>query len=267
MKGPRKRGAISVVISLILAGAIPPLSHAADDQDKINQARKSYYSLKTAGFAEFRAKVQPDWESMLISLKADDATKDKILPILKKTQFEVVVGPDGASTVSHQIDAAPPDEDIANRTRGITQAIEQILTGFFQTWSGFTITSLFPDPGEKFQLEGQAEKYHLTYGDGTSDVSIVMAHDFAMEEMKVTTAQFEATIQPQWARNDSGFLLSGYIASYKMASGDVQQASVSIDYSDVEQLKLPRTVKANLPTPAGQMEVILAFSDYLVKKN
>jgi hypothetical protein len=258
--------ALCIAFGLILASVFAIPAHAANDQDTIDLARKAYYSLKKEGLVEFRCNVQPDWEAMLAGANADDATKTEVLPILKKTRFGVLVGPDGASSISHQSDAAPPNEEVAARIRSMTEGMDQILTGFFQTWSGFTINSIFPDTDTKFQLEDQGDKYRLTYGDGSSGVLISMSHDFAIEELKVTTAQFVATIQPQFVHEENGFLLTGYNASYKPASGDPLQLSVSIDNSDVEKLRLPRTVKATVPTPGGPLEIVLTFSDYQIKK-
>jgi hypothetical protein len=239
-----------------------PLAYGADRKEIIRSARQSYYSLKGEGLTEFRCQVSLGWESTFKALKADEVGRDQVLPVLKKTHFELLAGQSGASTVSHQSEVAPPTEEVAERIRKVTGGIEQILTGFMHTWSMFMMEPPLPAVDSEYQLEDLGEKYRLTYKEGPANVVTSMTHDFAIEEMTVTAPELEGTVRPHFARNKNGFVLVGYEATYKAGSSGPQQLSVKVEYKKFEGLNLPSTVTATV----NPVEIVLTFTDYQVKK-
>jgi len=262
----KSRCCVTLAVIYCLAGALTPTALGADRKDVIREARRSYYDLKSKGLAGFECQVSMDWDSMFKTLKPDATGRDQVIPILKKTQFQVLVGPEGASTVSHHSDVAPPNEEVAGRVRQSTGGVEQVLTGFFQTWSGFMMGAPFPEADGDYLLENLGENYRLTYKETSVDVVISMAHDFTIDEMRVTTPDFEARVHPEFARNQGEFVLLGYEATYKAASGAPQQLSMKIENRDVQGFSLPATVTATVDLPAGKLEMPLIFSDCKVTK-
>ena len=254
-----------VVCYFGLSFIVPLASMGADRKETIRQARASYYNLKDEGLTEFRCEVQLDWDSMYKSLKTDAVGRDQLLPILRKVHFQVVVGPDGASTVSHQSELAPQTEEVADRVRRSIAGAEQILTGFLQSWSPLVFTSPFPNIDSEYQLADLGDKFVLNYKEGTASVITSMSHDFAIEELKVTTPELEGTVRPKLSRNKKGFVLVGYDGSYKAASGTPLQLAVKIEYRNVEGLDLPGTVDATISLP-NIVNVHLTFLDYQVKR-
>ena len=243
--------------------ALVPLAHGIDKKDIVRQARQSYYSLNSEGLMGFRCEVLVDWDSTFKTLKTDAVGREQLLPILKKTQFDLLVGENGASTVSHRSDMAPANEEIAERLRRVTSGIEQILTGFMHTWSGFMMKSPVPESESEYQVQDLGEHgYRLALKQGTADVAISMTRDYAIEAMQVTTPEFEGTVRPRFSRKKNGFVLIGYDAVYKAASGSPQQVSVKVEYKDVEGFNLPSTVAATV----NSVETLLTFGDYHLKK-
>lgn len=254
-------------LALFLACVIPAngLQQSAD-QEILRQARQSYYSLKSRGLVQLRCVVQPDWDSMYKTMNPDKVGTEQLLPILRSTHFTVLLGPDGASTVSHESDIAPPSEEVARRIRQSVDGMEQLLTGFFHTWSGFMFNSLLPEPDSKYHLEDLGEKYALSFGDSANQIAEVLSHQLAIEEVKVTSPEFDATLRPQWSASSNGLVLTGYEANYKGATSEALKVSVRVEYREVEGLSLPSTVNAEVPFAAGHVSIRLAFLDYQVKK-
>ncbi len=186
--------------------------------------------------------------------------------MLKATHFTVLLGPDGASTISHESDIAPPSEEVAQRIRQSVDGMEQLLTGFFQTWSVFMFNSLLPEPDSKYHLEDLGEKYALSFSERANQVAVVLNHQLAIEEVKVTSPKFDSTLHPQWSASSNGRVLTGYQAYYKGATSEPVQLSVKVEYREVEGLSLPSTVDAAVPSPAGSVSIRLVFLDYQVKK-
>jgi hypothetical protein len=243
--------------------AVLPLAYGADRKEIIRSARQSYYSLKAQGVTEFRCQVSLNWESIANALKADNPVgRAQILPVLKRTHFELLVGRDGASTASRRSDVAPPTEEVAQRIRKVTDSTEKMLTGFIHTWSGFMMNSPLPDADSEYQLEDLGERYRLTYKEGPGNVVTSMTHDFAIDETTLTLPGFEATFHPHFTGNKNGLVLVDYEATFKVASSDPGQMSVKIEYRGVEGLSLPSTVAVTVKP----MEILLTFTHYQVKR-
>lgn len=260
---------LSVALMLVSCASpgftLPCRANADDSKQVVERARAAYYSLKAQGMLEFRCNVQPDWDVMYKSLKPDAAATQELLPILQKTRFKVLVGPDGASTISHESDVVPPNEKVAERVRESVGGLEQVLTGFFQTWSGFVINPLIPAANSEYRMDDVGEKYRITSKDSTADVVTTMDHSFAIEQVEVTAPNLTATLRPTWSRGANGLLLTGYDASYK-TTGAPGQLSVKIQYEVVQGLSLPSVVDATIPSANGPVTVRLNFKDYEVKK-
>lgn len=203
---------------------------------------------------------------MYKAINADKVGTEQLLPILKGTQFKVLLGPDGASSISHESDIAPPSEEVAQRVRQSVDGMEQMLTSFFHTWSEFMVNSLLPEPDSKFRLEDLGEKYSLSFEEKAAHVAMVLNQELVIEEVKVTSPEFDATLDPDWSPSNKGLLLAGYQASYKATAIEPIHLSVNIEYREVEGLNLPSTVVAAAPLTGGPIPIRLVFQDYQVKK-
>ena len=108
----KRLGRLLLMSYLGITVALIPLARGEDQKAILRQARQSYYNLKDEGLVSFRCSVTPDWDSIDKSLKAD-TTGRSLLSFMEQTHFEVSVGSDGASVLSHQSNFAPPSEQIA----------------------------------------------------------------------------------------------------------------------------------------------------------
>jgi hypothetical protein len=69
----------------------------------VPKARRSNYRLRDEGFSELRCEVDPDWDGMFGSTRADSVRRNEILPLLKSVHFEILVGQDGSSLLSRNL--------------------------------------------------------------------------------------------------------------------------------------------------------------------
>jgi len=264
MRKPKGRTPLAIYW-LALLSAFVPLAYATGMKEIVSQARQSYYNLTNTGLDGFRCQVQPDFDTTFKALKAAPIVQDQVLPILRKTRFELLVGPNGASTVSHQSELPPPNEDVAGRVRNATTGTEQILTGFMETWSQFMINSTpLPDADGDYQLEDLGNKYRITSKQPSADAIILMDRDYEIAELKVTTPELAGTIWPKFSRIKDQFILVSYV--YRAESENPQELSVKIEYGDVEGFKLPSKVTATMKLPSGAVDFLLTFASCQVKK-
>jgi hypothetical protein len=233
----------------------------------MREARQSYYNLPSRGLKEFSCQVLPDWDEMYnnMRLKVDGVGRDQFVPIMKKVRFRVLVGATGAASVSHQLDVAPPSQAVAARVRESTAGIDQMVTGFFQTWSSFAFGSLFPETSGSLQVEEAGNKYRLTHKGASTDVLIVMNKDLTIEHEKVESSKASASIDPIFTATKEGLLLTGYDGKVSMLDRE-WGTSGKISYQTVGGYQLPHVVKAMLSVPGGrQLPLPVTFANCQVK--
>jgi hypothetical protein len=249
--------ALFVIASLNASAQLRP----SDQNELLDRASHAYYNLKDAGLLEFRCRVLPDWDAIYANLNVDAAGRE-LLPLVKQTRFDVLVGPTGASTVSRHSDAAPPNEQLAERLRTTVTGVEQMLTGFWGVWSQFMYGVPGPDRRREFTTQEVDGEYRITQKEGQVDILLTMNSDLALTEVRTTTGDIVVTVRPKLSHLPGGYLFSGYGTTYfKKGSGPVA-SQVLIENRDVEGFQLPVQVIGVM----GGVRVPLTFSAYQIKK-
>ncbi len=235
----------------------------------VNQARQAYYSLKDRGLIEFQANVSPNWRLVLKDqIATNPASAETALKLLNGIHFTVSLGPDGVVKVTHQADVAPTNVKVAEGFNQIFTGMEQAMSGFFDTWKPFMLSSPFPDADSDYQLEGLDSQYLLSYKDGTADVATTMSKNLVISEIKVDSPAFKSVLQPQFIKSPQGLLFTGYDATYREPSGgEGVQLKVQIDYQQVNGLQLPRKLNLAGSYQGTPFAMELMFSDYQVKNH
>jgi|SRR5580658_395888 hypothetical protein len=259
-----RRGPILLVVSVI-AGMCAPVASCADKSEVIRKANETYYSLSGNGLTAFRCQVLPDWDATYKDLKMDAVGREQVLPAARRIHFSVAVGPTGAVSISHQSDVAPADEELAKRLRDTTSGLDQVLTGFFQTWSQFMVNSPLPGPVSGYQMEENGNGYRLTADKKDVHAAISMGRDFVIDSMAAKTPDFEGTIHPHFVPHAGGLVLTKYEANY--GNGSTSQAlSVKVEYQDIEGLPIPRIVTMTMSLPQGEINEPITFDDCRITK-
>jgi hypothetical protein len=236
---------------------------AFDNKDVIKQARNAYYSIQDQGSIEFQCVATPNWEKLLqAALKANPSGVGQVVIKLKKINFIVSVAKNESAKITHN--AVPADNDKqAEGLKQIYSGMEQMVRGFFDTWSTFMKYPPLPVPDGEYQLREQGGQWDLTYRDGTADVATIMDKDFAVRELKVSAPEFLSTIRPQFTRSNAGFLLTGYQGDYRSKSpnaNDTTQLQISINYQQVSGFQLPKTLDLDATYAGARSKVEVTFS-------
>ncbi|HZC22268.1 MAG TPA: hypothetical protein VE866_02935 [Candidatus Binatia bacterium] len=165
--------------------------------------------------------------------------------------------------MSHQFSKAPATDEVAERLQKIASGMEQMVTGFFQTWSNLTIT--FSDVNNEYQMEELPEGYALTSNARNQQVMVLLTRDMLLTTLSAKTSAFEGTLHPQFSPHEGGLLLKSYDASYK-AGTSCQDLSVKIDYQEIEGLPIPHMVEMVMTLPQGHMDAPITFTNCKVTK-
>jgi hypothetical protein len=246
------------------------ISSAKERTELIRKAEKAYSSLGTQGLNGFRCRVQPDFDAMFKSLKTDEAGKTEVLPIMKKIRFQVVAGPDGGASVSHQNDEAPPSQAIAERISKVTGGTDQMIDGFLRTWTNMAISSPFAGVDTNETIEDLGQKYRLKHKDASADVTLLIGHDFTIEEMDVVLSGQHVILHPVWAATPRGWRLDSYDGTFEAESGTTTSLTVKFTYQDIEGFQMLNIVDVTMSLPSGTVDgtlhVPFVFSDYQITK-
>lgn len=231
----RGLGAIVVCCALVSLQA-----QTVDKSQVLQQARDSYYRLSAHGFSGVQCNMSPNWESLLSEQrKTDPASADQAIAMLKKLQFTVSVDSAGSAKVTHTTVAAENEEQ-AKGLEQIYGGMEQMINGFFATWTPFMLNSPFPEVASEYDLADQGSQWLLTYKEGDANVATTMAKDLVVRELKVTTAEFKSSIQPQFDKGSQGLVLVGYKANYEgKTPAEKTVLDVKIANQEVNGLQIP----------------------------
>jgi len=243
----------------------PPASQAR--KEVLRKARMAYYSLRGLGLLEFQSSITPTWEVTLANeIRNDPAGAQAGIKMLNGLHFAMTLDEQGKVKVDHRSDAPPPNEKAAAAFNQIYSGMDQAISGFFQTWSLFMLTSPFPETNSEYQVEDLGAEYRLSYKDGSSDVVTMMNKDLMITEVQVTSPEFFSSIRPKLSRGAGGFILDGYDGDYRPTSGQgVVKLNVKLDYQVVNGLQLPRRLNMDSVYDGTPNQMELVFSDYQIK--
>ncbi len=246
-----------------LALLLPTVSSAQklDKSETLKKARESYYSLKDQGLTEFQCTMAPDWAFLLSEQRKNDPTGiDAAIQKLQALHFGLTLGLDGNAKVTHN-EITAENEQVANGLKQVYSGMEQMATGFFQTWSAYTISPAFPDAATPFELNSIGSDYVISYKEGSAEVTTTMAKDYAISSMRVKTTEFDSTIKPQFKKVPKGLLLSGYQALYRGATpAEATDLDVSIDYQEINGLQIPQEISLSGSYGASPFKVKVNFN-------
>jgi hypothetical protein len=235
---------------------------ASDDkQVVIERARSNYYSLQKQGLSRFQCNLAPNWDSLLAeTMKTDPKGANRAIEILRPLQFTVSLGNTGSAKVTHNTIAAG-SEQMAGLNQ-IYSGMEQMVSGFFDTWSPFMMSSPFPSAGGNFELTDQGDLWNLSYKEGAStDVVTTMTKGLVIRELKVKTPQFSSSLRPQFSDSALGKLLTGYKADYVGQSpSETTHLEVEIAYQTVDGFQLPQKLDLAGSYGGSAFQIQVTFS-------
>ena len=256
-----------LAVFLVLSLGNEGCAYAQDKGDFIRTVQGAYYSLPKKGITELQCSVAPDWAAILRQeMKAEVKPDNAALKLLNGVRFWVSVSETGKAKLTHQVDHYPQSpRDMDNLQKAIGGA-EETVDGFWRTASVFLFTSALPKPETAYQLSEQDGTYLLSYRDGGFDIVTTLAKDYAISEVKVTSATLSSSLKPKFTKTNAGFLLTAYDADYKQGDADPAHVSVQITYQDVESFQLPSDLVVQTTSEGAKHYMLLHFADCQIKR-
>lgn len=244
----------------LLAFAGSTSAAQADKKAVLLQARESYYSLKSRGLANFQCNFSPNWNAVLQEERKTNPNEvEHRVSVLNHIQFTVVVGTSGSAKITHN-NYVPENSNDAQGFDDIYNGMQQAISGFFDTWTPFMMTSVFPDVDGDYALVDKGDQWLLSYKEGAdTDIATTMGKDLVLRELKVNTPQFSSSMRPHFTNSAQGFLLSAYEADYK-ATSDLVHLEAVIGYQTVNGFQLPQKLTFSGTNAGKSFQMEIAFS-------
>lgn len=250
------------LLAAVMAGAQGDDAAAAvDKRDILARAAQAYYSLRLHDATGFQCSLTPNWHLLLEGERQQDPQgADKAEGLLSQLQFTVTMAADGSVSLTHN-DLAGQNQQMTDALKQIYGGMEEMTSGFFDTWRGFMWLRPFPAPDSDYQLDPDGTGYRISYKDGNADIAAAFDGDFAINSLHVTTPQFDSTVEPRFDRTPSGLVMTGYEADYNSAKP--QEATVlhvKIDNQVVGDAVLPQTLAMSGTYGGSPFSIVLTFS-------
>ncbi len=187
-----------------------------------------------------------DWKDFIQKASnqpiADD---DARLKYLQTIQLSVDDDLHGAGELHWNAPTPPPDstEESVAKIRG---GMQQIWSGFFQSWNGFMTGDLLLLDA-KATVERTNDGYHVAVRTGPSLAEEVFDKDLLLKTVRVTTPTLESTISPEFSPGPQGLLVTTIASSYKQPPNpQATEVKMSLTYAAVGTYQLPSDLRVSV---------------------
>ena len=249
------RAVCALLIVLVLTVSTFPRHQTATNSDVVSRARSAYYSLARKGFKGFTATIEPNWEVIL----AQTATQEN-LKIFRAVRFSMVVDANGAVTVTHEVDANASGSKLQPTVDRIHADVRRLVTGFFNTWRIFVVSSPFPETADQLKLETLGKQYRLVSTTPSGEVTIALTDELLIKEWNFNAPTLRRTVKPQFQKTADGFLLTDYKQIFEPVGNGIKTTlDFHIVYQDFNGMKIPQKVRFNGMHGSEPVEAELAF--------
>jgi len=257
---PRKLiGQIMGTLIVAAPGILMAQSADLNKTKTLLDARSKYYNLRTLGMSEVRATIQPNWDMLLAGTDAAAGTK----PLLEHLHFWISIDGEGKLRLDHDGKAVPADK--LDGIEQIFRGMNSTVTGFFRTWSIFSLTSPFPQPGSDYSVSRMPDGYRFSQRQDQLDVAIDTDNEFAIREIKVVAFDRTSSLKPDLEKTPAGFMLRGYQASSVRADGNRTTVLAALEYGTVGGLRVLQKVNLDTVFQGASTKFEWSFSDYAIK--
>jgi len=246
----------------------PQAATNLDPKGIVGQAHAAYYNLSSRGFKQYRFLANPDWAYLLGDLaKTNPAAFKAAMVLFSKVRFDVVVDAKGAAKVSHNTIDTPNEQTKAGMNQ-VYDGMDQMLTGFFQTWHPFMLQTPFSSPGKALNFEELGGKIRVRWvEEETTKVDILMDRTYAVTEMKVSSPTFDSVIYPVFDQQSGRLVLTSYEADYMDKSGGPKiHVKVLIKNHPIQGLLLPSDLDLTARVGESTTHVLVAFAEATLEK-
>ncbi|HJW32597.1 MAG TPA: hypothetical protein VJ505_04445 [Holophagaceae bacterium] len=239
----------------------------ADQAAWLQKARKAYYSLDRERMSLFKSEMVPNWRTLLAGQKMQPQDLTRVVDKLNGIHFTLVLNREGKASISHTTVEAE-NEHVAEGLKQIYGGMEQMATGFFQTWTMFMLRPPLPEPSTPFKLEELGGWYVLRYREGEVQIETTLGKDLVISSVKTLAPGFNSSLTPRFVKSPKGLVLVGYQATYRTPTGtDATDLDVGIANQEVGGLTFPGKLDLRGTYNGSSFQVEITFTGSQTKQD
>jgi hypothetical protein len=234
----RKTILASVCLSALSLTAASAQTTAPTPESRLQLAKALYYTPTTSGLKSFHCDVTVDWKDLLARFGAPNLpATDPHLAYLQSIKLSIDDDLTGAGTLNWTSPASGDMDDSVGKIRG---GMEQMISGFFQSWNPFLNGSYIPalDATTTAKAEGDGILVHS--GDASNDVNEHFDKNMLLTEMHVTTTAVDVKAHPVFTDTPHGRLITTLNSEvHQPPTAPALNVTMSSTYAPVATYQLP----------------------------
>lgn len=231
--------AFALVFSAVLAPVLQAQSTGPSPLVAFGKARALYYTPVDVGLQGFHCDVQFDWKSFMQkatnqSVPDDDAR----LKYLRTIQLAVDDDLQGTGEL-HWVAPTPAPEGTEESVGKIRDGMQQMWSGFFQSWNGF-LTGNMVTLDTTSAVTRANGGYHVTAHTKAGLAEEQYDDKLVLQTVHVATPVLDSTVSPGFTPSPQGLLVTTIRSAYKQPpSLDVTEVLMKVTYAPVDKFQLP----------------------------
>ncbi len=237
---------VSTCFVLCCAAACSPVAAAQTTPEPaaaLSRARSLYYTPVDAGLKSFHCDVSFDWKDFIQKASNQPITDDDArLNYLKTIQLSIDDDLHGTGELHWNAPTPPPDstEESVAKIRG---GMQQIWSGFLQSWNGFATGDLFL-VDSKATVDRTNDSFHVAVRTGPSLAEEMFDNKLVLKTVRVTTPTLESVISPEFTPGPQGLLVTTIASTYKQPPNpQTTEVNMGITYGPVGTFQLPSELR------------------------
>jgi len=214
---------------------------APTPESRLQLAKGLYYTPTTSGLRSFHCDVTVDWKDLLArfgapSLPADDPH----LVYLQSTKLSVDDDLTGAGFLNW---IQPPTGDMDDSVGKIRGGMQQMISGFFQSWNPFLNGSYIPTLDATTTAKAEGDGILVHSGDASNEVDEHFDKNMLLTEMHVTTSALDVKARPTFLDTPKGRLISVLKSEvHQPPTAPALEVTMSSTYAPAATYQLPATL-------------------------
>lgn len=211
--------------------------------ERLSLARSLYYTPTAQGLRSFHCDLAIDWKDMLSRFGGNEVKDDNpFLKYLQSARLSVTDDLKSGGRLEWANTAVPPEGKEASVTQ-MKNGMQQMVTGFFDTWNGYMNGSMVPIPDATTTISAVDDGLHLHATATAMDVNESFDKNLLLTEAHVVTPEMDATAYPTFADTPDGRVVSSIRSSIRQPpTAPGMEVSFAVTYANVSNFRLPETL-------------------------
>ncbi len=235
------RAVLSCLLLCVSASAQQPVAQSgiSSPASALAKARQLYYTPVDGGLKAFHCDVDFDWKEFIQKASSQAVPDDDArLKYLRSIQMSVDDDLRGGGEL-HWNAPAPAPDDAESSVSKIRDGMQQVWSGFFQSWNSFATGDLVTLDG-RASTERTGNGYHVAVRTGPSLAEELYDNNLLLKTVHVTTPNLESTMTPTFSPGPHGLQLTAVSSSYKQPpTAQPTEVTMNVSYAPVGTFQLP----------------------------